>query len=1187
MSTLTYNANTMSKFTPSPIDKDNTTADNTTSEDNSAFIKKSKALVRGFTHLHVHSHYSLLDGLPQIDRLINNAKKKGFEALALTDHGVMYGVIEFYKKALLAGIKPIVGMEAYLAMDSLTDKRAKIDSDYYHIILLARNFEGYKNLIRLATIASLEGFYYHPRIDKLTLEKYSAGLACLSGCMRGDIPRALLNSDFGKAKNLVADYKKIFDSNFYLEIQRHESKNAEYAAKEILLNQRLVELSKETNTPLLATNDSHYLESSDAEAQDLMLCVGLGRTVNDPDRLDMRGQDLSLRTGKEMAKLFEDLPQALENTAKVAESCNLEIPIDQRYFPDYPVPEGFTADSYLKILAYTGLAKKFGFELNEISELKDKVDAKIVERLDYELEVIINKNYSGYFLVVADFVNWARNQNIIATTRGSAAGSLVSYAIGITNVNPLDYNLPFERFLNPMRPSPPDIDMDFADNRRDDVIKYVTDKYGSDRVAQIVTFGTMMARAAIRDIGRALGVPYSKCDKIAKMVPFGKYGFHMTLEKALELSSELKEAFDKDPETNRLLNLALKVEGSARHASVHAAGIVISPTALTDYTPLQKDQDEKIITQYDMYSIETAGLVKMDFLGIRNLSILGNAVEIVEHTKGVKVDINNLPLDDKKTYKLLAEGKTMGMFQLGGDGMTRYLKELGPTNIFDIMAMISLYRPGPIESIPEYIKRKHNPRLVSYTDPKMKEILAMSNGIITYQDDVLAISINIAGYTWEEADKLRKAMGKKIPKEMAAQKEKFTEGCINHSDYSKQKALDLWTLIEPFAAYGFGKAHAASYAIVAYQTAYMKANFPVEFMAALMTAESGDTQTISDAFEECKAMGIKVLPPDVNESLANFTVIDNQNIRFGLSAIKNLGSDIISTIIVQRKTGGKFSSIEDFVTRAQTKNFNKKSWEALAKSGALDSLGERNQLLANTETVLEFTRNHQKNASNNQTSLFGANMIPKTKLKLREVEPATKKERLSWEKELLGLYVSAHPLDEYHDKLLKFARPIKEVIENKVAQATIGGIISRIQKVMTKKGEQMAFADLEDVNSIIEILIFPALFAKYKDLMAEEKVLLVTGKLSEKDGVPKFIADDIKQFGAQPESTTQTSVTIKIPESATDELFEQLKQLFETFPGNLNVNLMIKEQKIKTPFRINLSDDLKTKIKELLGQNLP
>jgi DNA polymerase III subunit alpha len=1132
-----------------------------------------------FTHLHVHSHYSLLDGLSKIEDLVNNAKQKGFEALALTDHGVMYGAIEFYKKCLGVGLKPIIGMEAYLAIDSMTERRSKIDNDYYHIILLAKNFAGYKNLMRLTSKAHLEGFYYKPRVDKKLLRAHSSGLICLSGCMRGDIPRAILNSDFAKAKKLIAEYKDIFgENNFYLEIQRHESRDLEYDKKEKLLNQGLVKLAKETGTPLIATNDSHYLETEDAEAHDLLVCVGLGKTVTDTDRMDMRGTDLSLKPSEAMSELFADLPEALSNTQKIVDVCDLEIDLDQRFFPNYEIPQGNDADSYLRDLTYQGLKEKFS----------ENLDSTIKERADYELEVITSKNYSTYFLVTADFVNWARSNGIIATTRGSAAGSLVSYVLGITTVNPLDYNLPFERFLNPMRPSPPDIDMDFADNRRDEVIEYVTQKYGHDKVAQIVTFGTMMARAAIRDMGRALGIPYAKCDKIAKMIPLGKQGFHMTLEKALKLNPELQEVYDKDPETKQLIDLSVKVEGAARHASVHAAGLVISPTPLTDYTPLQSDQNNKVITQYEMHSVEDAGLVKMDFLGIRNLSILGNTVKIVEHTQNQNIDLLNLPLDDKKTYKLLTGGKTMGLFQLGGSGMTRYLKELGPTNIFDIMAMISLYRPGPIDSIPEFIRRKHNPRLISYTDPKMKDILSQSYGIITYQEDVLLIAIQIAGYTWLEADKLRKAMGKKIPKVMAEQKEKFIQGCINHSNYTESKAQSLWNLIEPFAAYGFGKAHAASYAIVAYQTAYMKANFPVEFMAAVMTAEAGDPLTISAAVEECKSMGIEVLPPDINESLSDFTVIDNHNIRFGFNAIKNLGSDIIQTIIEERKTNGRFSDISDLATRVHTKNFNKRSWEALVKSGALDSLGERGVLLGNTDNVLSFARNLSKTLNSNQVSLFGNTDMGKAKLTLLDVEGASKREYMTWEKELLGLYVSAHPLEDYGEKLKTLTKPIKDIANYK-GPTTIGGIITRIQKIVTKKGEPMAFFDVEDLTGVVEALAFPGIYNDNQALINPEKIVLLKGKVSDKDGEPKFLVDEIKDFnslGPTPKKQTNTTspqaITIRIPEASSEEIFMELKTLFESSPGETSVSLMINEQKVKTPFKISLTEDLSNKIKQVI-----
>lgn len=1132
-----------------------------------------------FTHLHVHSHFSLLDGLPQIDSLVDHAKKLGFTSLALTDHGFLYGAVEYYKKAKAADIKPIIGLEAYLAIDSIADKRGKIDNDYYHLILLAQDLEGYKNLMKLTTIAALDGFYYRPRIDKELLTKFGKHIIALSGCMRGDIPRALLAGEFERAKNLVASYKEIFNDKFYLEIQRHNSSDNDYALKETQLNERLIKLSRETNTPLVATQDSHYLEPEDSVAQDLMVCVGIGKTVNDPDRLDMRSVDLSLKSQVEMQKLFADLPSAIENTEKIADLCNLEIPLGERHFPDFQVPEGYDPNTYLKVLAYEGIAKKYNIESTDKEDLKQKIEPSIIQRLDYELEVIIKKNYSAYFLVVSDFVNWARMRNIITTTRGSAAGSLVSYAIGITNVNPLNYQLPFERFLNPMRPTPPDIDMDFADNRRDEVIAYVTEKYGEDKVAQIVTFGTMMARAAVRDIGRALGIPYTKCDRVAKMIPIGKQGFHMTLKKALDISPELKDVYEKDPETKNLIDQAIKVEGAARHASVHAAGIVISPTPLTDYTPLQRDQGEKIITQYDMYSIEDAGLVKMDFLGIRNLSILGNTIEIVEHTKNIKVDLNNLPLDDKKTFQLLVAGKTMGLFQLGGSGMTRYLKELAPSSIFDIMAMVALYRPGPLESIPEYIKRKHNPQLISFSDPKLKEILSMSYGIITYQDDVLLIAINIAGYTWEEADKLRKAMGKKIPKVMAAEKEKFIQGCVTNSNYTQEKAIKLWQLIEPFAAYGFGKAHAASYGIVAYQTAYMKANFPVEFMAALMTAESGDMPTVAQAVEECKSMGIEVLSPDINESLANFTVIDDRHIRFGLTAIKNLGSDVIGNIIAQRKASGKFKNLEDFISRMQTKNFNKKSWEALVKSGAMDGFGERNMLLANTESILEAFRNFNKEASQNQTSLFGS--APQTiKLKFREVEPATNNDKLSWEKELLGLYVSAHPMDEYLETISKFSKPIAEQIKNAAGMIRVCGMVNKVQRILTKKGDQMAFVDIEDKSGSVEIVVFPTLYQKYNPLLVEQKILIIEGKITDKDGAPKILAEDIKEFNP---NVVPTTVTIKIPENASDQMFLDLKKLLETYPGEMSVNLLVNEQRVKTPFRVNMTEELKQQIKRIIG----
>jgi DNA polymerase-3 subunit alpha len=1134
-----------------------------------------------YTHLHVHSHYSLLDGLSKIDELVLAAKNLGMESLALTDHGVMYGAIQFYNTCKDAGIKPIIGIEAYVAPRTLSDKNGKIDSDYFHLTLLAANEAGYKNLLKLTTIAHLDGFYYKPRIDLAVLKQHSEGLIALSGCQRGEIARAVINHSDEEVKKVLQKYLEIFGpDNFYIEIQRN-SINSDQSEENLV--QKLAALALKENLKLVATADCHYIHPQDSEAQDVLVCIGTGTTVNASDRLDMRSYDLSLKSETEMLDRFKDLPQAVLNTSEVASKCDLKILTNQRYFPKVEVPKNLTSAEYLKQLTYEKAPPLYGKE--------GKIPEEIQKRIDYELNIIIKKGFDPYFLMVADVAEMAHHIGAITNTRGSAAGSIVGRILGITNVDPLFYQLPFERFLTEFRPTPPDIDLDIDDTNRDETIALITKKYGPDKVAQIITFGTMMARAAVRDVGRALGVPYSKCDQIAKMIPFGKQGFHMTLDKALAINQDLKNTYEQDPETKKILDIARKLEGVARHASMHAAGIVITPTPLTDYMPLQKEPDgDRIITQYDMYALDVnasgekaLGVVKLDLLGIRNLSTLEAAVRIAEKRRGIKIDIYNLPHPDKKTFKLLSEGLTFGVFQMGSSGMTRYLIDLKPNNIFDIMAMIALYRPGPMNIIPQYVERKHNAKKITYFDPRMKDYLERSLGLLVYQDDVLLTAINIAGYSWEDSDKLRKAMGKKIPAEMAKQKEKFVTGCVKNG-MSNSKAEELFGLIEPFAAYGFGKAHAASYGIVSYQTAYMKANFTVEFMAAVMSAEAGDMPTVAEAVEECKKLKINVWPPDVNESLSNFTVIDEQNIRFGLTAIKNLGSDVVEIIIDQRKTGGKFSTIEEFVKRAQTKNFNKKSWEALIKSGALDSLGERNQLLANTETVLEFAKNMQKEAANNQISLFGLSPAVETKLKLREVEPATKRERLSWEKELLGLYVSAHPLDEQQAQLSKITQPIKQIVENKIHQATIGGVVTKVQKIITKKGEQMAFIDLEDLSGMIEVLVFPTLFSKYKDLLVEEKILIISGKLSDKDGVPKFLADDVKEFGI-PSSlpTSPSSVTIKIPENATDELFGQLKELFESSPGQLNVNLMIKEQKIKTPFRIDLNEELKTKIKQLLG----
>lgn len=1058
-----------------------------------------------FVHLHTHTHYSLLDGLSKINEMVKKAKAHGMNAIGITDHGNMYGAIEFYKTCKKEGLKPIIGVEAYITPGSLHDKRPGIDTERFHLTLLAKNLEGYRNLMRLVTISNLEGFYYKPRMDKEVLRKYSRGLICLSGCYGGELSRALRRNDIPEAERVIREHQDIFGAeNYYLEIMHHPGVEGIEDVRA-----HIITLGKKLDIPLVATQDSHYLCDDDQDAHETLLAIQTNGDMNDENRFSMKADLFSFIDTETALKHFKDTPEAVWNTQKIADRCDLDLTLGTWVFPNIEVADGSTYDDELKRLAYKGITTR----------ALDRTDMHVIERLEYELKVIRDKGYAPYFLVVADLLRYAHEHGILTNIRGSVAGSLTTYVLGITSVNPLEYNLPFERFLNPERPSAPDIDMDYADNRRDEVINYAREKYGKENVAQIGTFGTMMARGAVRDVARALGHPYAIGDKISRLIPEGSQGFPMTIDTALVTVPELAAAYKDDPTTKSIIDLAKRLEGCVRHISVHAAGVVIAPKPLYEFAPLQYDpKGGKIITQYDMHAVEDAGLLKFDFLGIRNLSILADAVRLAKERKGIDIDLDRIPLDDPKTFIMLAHGETMGLFQLNGAGMTRYLKELKPTTIHDINAMVALYRPGPMESIPEYIKRKHNNASITYLDPRLKDILSMSYGVITYQDDVMMIAIHLAGYSWLDADKLRKAMGKKIPAEMQAQKEKLLKGFVEYGKLTKKVADELWALIEPFAAYGFNKAHAASYGNVAYQTAYMKANFPVEYMTAILTAESGDTEKIAEIISESKRMGIPILPPDVNASFGGFTIVKKdevEEIRFGLYTIKNLGTDIADAIIAERKQGDTYTSLTNFLERIRHKNLNKKSYEALVMSGAMDGLGERGIMLANTEEALAYNR-AQGESAQGQASLFGQMTDTRTipTLQLKPATPAAKKDMLMWEKELLGLFVSGHPLDAHREKLEVLGTNIEKIKMLREGNAAVaGGIVEDIRVILTKKGDKMAFVKLADYSGVLELVLFPEVFFAHKEFFEHPDTLIkVKGKISERNGEKSLIVERVKEL---------------------------------------------------------------------------
>ncbi|MDD4503577.1 MAG: DNA polymerase III subunit alpha, partial [Clostridiaceae bacterium] len=1038
--------------------------------------------MKNFVHLHVHTEYSLLDGAGRIEGIVSRAKELGMESIAITDHGVMYGVVDFYKQAKKYGIKPLIGCEVYVAPRTMCDRDPKLDSRQYHLVLLAKNEEGYGNLIKLVSMGFTEGFYYKPRVDMEVLRKYSEGLVALSACLAGAIPEYIMDGNYEAAKNMALSYNEIFgEGNFYLELQDHGIK------EQSLVNQEVVRMSRETGIPLVATNDIHYVKKEDAAAQDILLCIQTGKTVLEEDRLRFQGQEFYLKSPDEMYELFKYIPEALENTLKIAEKCSMDFSFGQVHLPAFDVPEGYTSDTYIRKLCYDGLEKRY---IEITNELKD--------RAEYELSVVTKMGYSDYYLIVWDYVKFAKDNGImVGPGRGSGAGSLVAYCLGITNIDPIKYKLIFERFLNPERISMPDFDVDFCYERRQEVIDYVVGKYGKDRVAQIITFGTMAARAAIRDVGRALNIPYAQVDMIAKKIPFE---IGMTIERAMETNPELKKLYYEDESAKQLIDMSKAVEGMARHSSTHAAGVVISKKAVTEYVPLQMNEDV-ITTQFTMGTLEELGLLKMDFLGLRTLTVIRDTLELIR-AKGIEApDIDNMEYDDPNVYGMISQGETYGVFQLESGGMTQCFKELKPNCLEDIIAGISLYRPGAMDQIPQYIRNKHNPDKLQYMHPSLEHILDVTYGCIIYQEQVMQIVRDLGGYSMGRSDLVRRAMGKKKADVMAKERENFINGIVDETGsivvagcvrngIPAKTAAEIFDEVAKFAGYGFNKSHAAAYAIIAYQTAWLKYYYPVEFSAALITSVMGNSKKVAEYIQHCKGLDIEVLPPDVNESSVSFTVKENK-MRFGLAAVKNVGINAIQSIIKARQEKGRFEGLYDFLKKIDYSVINKRTVESLIKCGAFDCFHVyRSRMLAVYEKLMESIQGQKKSNVEGQISLFDTmedaedilgNIYP-------EINEYPKRNLLSMEKEMIGLYISGHPLEEYKSELkaLVTITTAEFVMDNETEvqeaggnfeldgkRVTIGGIIVSVKQKTTKTNNMMAFVELEDLYGSLEIIVFP------------------------------------------------------------------------------------------------------------------
>ncbi|MGH7196566.1 MAG: DNA polymerase III subunit alpha [Candidatus Saccharimonadales bacterium] len=1193
-------------------------------------------------HLHNHTHHSLLDGLQKVPQMLDRVKELGMDTVAITDHGTLSGAVEFYKEATDRGIKPIIGIETYVAPRTIADKDPSKDKARYHLILLAMNNKGFENLMRLSTIANLEGFYYKARIDHDLLEKYSEGLICLSACAGSELGEHFRQDQDEKAYEYAKWYKSVFGDRYYIEIQDHG--HTDHKSKwdeQEKLNAKLLKLSQELDIPAVVTCDAHYSSPQDKEAHEILLCVQTGAFLNDQDRFSLKDFDLFVEDPHEIVGRWgKTHPELITNTAALAKRCDVKLDLGGMLIPNFPVPQGETEKTYLDKLVYQGLAERYAdvprddAQKLSIEDAKKKLGREVLDRADFELGVIDRMGFNGYFLIVQDFINWGKDQGIVfGPGRGSAAGSIIAYSLRVTDLDPLTYDLLFERFLNPDRISMPDIDIDIQDTRRDEVIEYCAKKYGSDRVANIVTFGKMAARAAVRDVARVLEVPYAEADRLAKMIPAPVQGRHIPLKVSVEKDPDLNKEYTSNPTAKKVIDLAIRLEGTIRSHGVHAAGVVIAPDELVKFVPLELAQKGVVSTQFPMGPIEELGLLKMDFLGLSNLTIIKNAMRIIKKVYDTDIDLATLPLEDSKTYELLARGDTTGVFQLESAGMKRYLRELKPTVFDDIIAMCALYRPGPLSAglVDAFIRRKNGKEVVKFDHPSMEPALQNTFGVLVYQEQVMQISKEVCGFTGGEADTLRKAIGKKKLDVMEKMGKQFVDGAVKngvpHSTIEK-----FWKHLLGFADYCFNKSHSACYALIAYWTAYLKAHYPAAFMAALMTSDQDDTDRLAIEITECNHMGLKVLAPDVNESFSEFAVVpDTNQIRFGMNAVKNVGNNAVEEILRVREEGGEFATIEDFMKRVNVRIVNRKNLESLIKAGAFDSLGDRSDLLYNLDAILGYASRVQKDAAAGQTDLFGnlmQDMIPPLKL-----EPAPTKngehELLQWERELLGLYLSAHPLDKFDAYFAEQTMPIGQLEKNMDGRtATIGGVIMDVRAINTKNGSKMAFVKMEDKSGEMEIIVFPKLFEEIGDKLVQDVVVKVKGKLNAKDrdgrvvDELKMIADDIvfvtpeelanyKSTGknmklpkASQSKTASAAVTqepsviyqpvieikpklyVHVKDPDNHDALVQLKQSFNNYPGDHEVVLVLgteKKSAMRLPFTIEPHDELKTSIINLLG----